>query len=189
MNSYRTIEEARNAAATKESIAYILEIAPGVAGVEKYIICKVNDTELRKDLKYRPMREIKAVVGIAADLVAERIAAKKELLKKMVPGLDELRAALNDRDRHYRATQSRFDDENGCCRQVRPVAVDPEQAAEKYPVAAAYIKADGWTNSNNVGKYSAGKKAKARIEAGENHEIVIADMEREWTSYATKNVD
>jgi len=58
----------------------------------------------------------------------------------------------------------------------------------QYPAAAAWGKAQGWTYASNDCKVTAGKRAVARIEAGEDHEVVIAEMESEWSAAALSAV-
>ena len=61
--------------------------------------------------------------------------------------------------------------------------VSVAELKKRFPRAAAYITAEGWSRSSNSGKRQAGKKALERIIAGENHEQVLADMEAEWNAY------
>jgi len=188
MTSYATIEEARAAREKhpqKGSITGIVEIVPSADDVKPYIMINCTLNYFRVALRDNPIAGIKSIVGMAVDFAAERSST----LRAAVPGLDELRAALNDSERHYQESLSRFDSEYGTCHPVRPVAVDPEKLAEKYPAAAAYIKAENWASASNDVKSTAGTRAMKRIEAGENHETVIAEMETAWRDYCLKNVD
>src|SRR3990167_5521209 len=115
MNSYTTIEEARvayEAHPRKDSIRAILEIEPGMAGVERYILYLGTLSTMRQALINKPMAEIKAVVGIVVDLAAERRAAAEAQLAANVPGLKELEAALNDEERYDREFRQMMKNEN-----------------------------------------------------------------------------
>ena len=53
MNSYRTVEEARTAAANhpkSKDLRGIIEIVPGIAGVEKYVVANCLADTLRSVL-------------------------------------------------------------------------------------------------------------------------------------------
>jgi hypothetical protein len=186
MNSYRTIEEARTAAAIhpkKDSIKGIAEIVPGIDGVEKYILLNCTVDYFRVALRDRPMKEIKSVVGMTVDFEAEAEAAKIA----NIPGLAELHKAINDMERYLAERERRMNSESmSSILPVRPV--DVAEIAAKYPVAAAYIQAEDWMCSSNDSKSAAGRRAMKRIEAGENHETVIADMEAEWSKAAMSHI-
>jgi hypothetical protein len=186
MNSYRTIEEARTAAANhpkKDSIKGIAEIVPGMDGVEKFILLNCTVEYFRVALRDRPMKEIKSVVGMVVDFGAEAAAAKLA----NIPGLAELQAAVNAWERYEIERERRLNSESmSSIIPARPM--DPAEVAAKYPVAAAYLKADDWAGAANFEKVSAGKKAMKRIEAGENYETVIAEMEAEWTKAAMGHI-
>jgi len=63
-----------------------------------------------------------------------------------------------------------------------------QDVVKQYPAAAAWGRAQGWTYASNDCKVTAGKRAVARIEAGEDYKIVIEEMEAEWTEAAGKAV-
>ncbi len=57
-----------------------------------------------------------------------------------------------------------------------------------HPVAAAYLLARAWTQSSNYLKRAAGRRAAQRILAGEDHAVVMREMEAEWSEAASKAV-
>lgn len=63
-----------------------------------------------------------------------------------------------------------------------------ESASQRYPRAAAYLKANLYMFASNYGKSAAGQRAMERIMEGEDFEKVIADMEAEWTAAAEQSV-
>ena len=84
MNSFATIDEARAYAATKgQAVSHILQIEPG-PGTRPYICARCDATTMQAALARKPMLEIKSVVGVAADLEAERWAAEAEARKTRV---------------------------------------------------------------------------------------------------------
>ena len=129
-----------------------------------------------RDQRDRVIAEIKA-------MAAEGVEA--EVVEK-VEGLEEINRVSNEWANYRYEYDRRFEAED-----YRPLAkpeVTVEELKEKYPRAAAYLKAESWTNSSNLGKYSAGKKALERIIAGEDYEQVLAEMEEEWTAYSTERM-
>jgi hypothetical protein len=188
MQSYRTVDEAR-VGATDEGRA-ILEIEPGIVGVERYIVARCDERTLRTALARKPMLEIKRVIGTVVDLAAERLAAREAMLRDRVPGLEILRAAREDVSRYHRQCERMMEDEgNDGARPPRRPAADPKAVAAQYPIATAYLLAEAYRNASHDVKSGAGRRAMARIEAGEDAAVVIEAMEREWTEHATRTID
>ena len=99
----------------------------------------------------------------------------------VVPGLDELRDAYYDVDAYIDKFNKMMEDENndGCC---PPNSIDidiVEELEKKYPAAAAYIVAESYKGSSWFIKSAAGSRAAERIMAGEEHGIVMVDMQKE----------
>ena len=71
-----------------------------------------------------------------------------------------------------------------------PAKPDVDVAALKrqYPIAAAYLHARAASQSAHDVHRAAGRRAMERIEAGEDHDAVLADMESEWSGYVAKHV-
>ena len=126
---------------------------------------------------------------------AEEAARQFEEIQKandpenLIEGLRELNAAYADVARYYYESDKMMNDEyNDGVHPPKPIKIDPEELAEKYPRAAAYVKADGWADADNYAKSGAGEKARKRILAGEDYEKVIEEMEAEWHAAATEAV-
>lgn len=185
MNSFSTIEEARAYAETLgTSVSCIIEIVPGKPGVKPYIGSKASLAALQAALRKKPMPEIKALIRVAVDLQAERDAAAEARLNRNVPGLAELRAVIEAHDRYDGQFARMMEDEhNDGANPPRPVKTDGAAVAEKYPIAAAYIKAENWACAQNHVKANAGSVALRKIGNGEDSNAAIAEMEATWQKY------
>lgn len=110
---------------------------------------------------------------------------------KQIPGLSELEAAAEARAQ----AQYRYDRASGYGYPVREAqALDQAEETYKamvgrYPMAAAYRKAQSWERASNYAKSAAGRRACQRILAGEDYAVVISEMEAEWSQAASRAVD
>ncbi len=188
MNSFKTIEDAREHAKNDSGVTHIIEIEPGEEGINPYLCARAGADAFRKLINLRPMPEIKRVIGDVVDFASELVAEKEARIKANVPGFDELRNIINDWDSYYESCSRMAKSEkiDGVNPTERP-EVKITEIAKRYPVAAAYMKADEWSLSSHSVKSAVGDEAKSRIENGEDHEIVIAEMEKEWVGYADTN--
>ncbi len=188
MNTFETIEEAREHSKNDGEVTHIIEIEPGVEGIHSYLCARAGADAFRKLIDLRPMPEIKRVIGDVVDFASERIAEKEARIKANVPGFDELRTIINDWDFYYESCSLKAKSEkiDGVNPPERP-DFKIREIAKKYPVAAAYMKADEWSLSSHGVKSAVGDEAKSRIENGENYEIVISEMEKEWVGFADGN--
>ena len=124
------------------------------------------------------------------EMLRERMAAKMAKLESMFPGLEALRAARADENRYHAQFERMMDDEqNDGVNPPKFVKVRYQDLAPKYSKAVAYLKAEGYSESSHYAKNGAGRTALSRLEAGENVEKVIAEMEAEWSKFCTENVD
>ena len=137
--------------------------------------------------------EIKAhKAEILAELRARAAAEKAEAERKAeefrrnVPGLDELRAAIAENERNYE--RQRKDIDMGAPRIHTFTPIDTDALRDKYPAAAAYIKAEGYWMSAHYAKSSAGKKAMEIIAAGGDYKQAIVDMEAEWKAHCEQHL-
>jgi len=101
--------------------------------------------------------------------------AKQELKEKHVPGLEELQkaqeAARTEAMRYSSQMMAMMEDEyNDGARPPKPLdeslQTKADEMAKQYPRAAVYLTAKGYQISNNINKYSAGKKAQKIITTG-----------------------
>lgn len=103
-----------------------------------------------------------------------------------VAGLDKLQAAIDAQVAYDEAFRAAIHRGNGRV-PAKPDA-DVEAIKRQYPIAAAYLHARAASQSAHDVHRAAGRKAMERIEAGEDHEAVLADMESEWSGYVAKHV-
>ena len=82
MNSYKTIEEARAAAATNSNVLFTVEIVPGQPNIHKYINVMASVDFLRKQLKRKPMKEISEILDLPVGTVKSRLFYGRKALKK-----------------------------------------------------------------------------------------------------------
>lgn len=142
-----------------------------------------------KDTKY--VQEHKAEI---IDILKQKeLAEEQQRLEhrrkiESIEGLVELQTAISDWNK-YNNAMSRYIDRD--CIGTAPVkpAVTVDELTEKYPRAAAYIKADQWSYSSHYYKASCGERAKKAILDGDNYKDVIADMKSAWKKYTEESVD
>jgi hypothetical protein len=118
------------------------------------------------------------VIAEAKAMATEGVETKPV---EKIEGLEEIKRVSNEWARYHHEYNRRFEAED--YRALAKPETTVEELKNKYPRAAAYLKAQSWTYSDNVGKYGAGKAALERIIAGEDHEQVLAEMETEWSEY------
>lgn len=98
-----------------------------------------------------------------------------------IEGLDELRAAIHAWDvYHYQSAEYLAGDIH-----ERPVAPAAHigNLMKQYPVAAAYVKADGWASSASFSKARFGRIACDQIAAGVDHDEVLKKMEADYAAF------
>ncbi len=197
MNTYNTIAEAMEARQAHPKCADIVcAIEVELAGGGNAIILSLTyiDT-LRILLSRKPMPEIKKLIRQIEDFKADEKAAKEkagivraEKIKTLFPGLKEIERARNYEEEDRRRFERMMERGDGYYKSCKP-EISSDALRKQYPAAAAYLRAQAYTRSNNIGKYSAGAKAIERLMAGENYKTVIADMEREWSAYVSAHID
>jgi len=120
---------------------------------------------------------------------AEKLAiesAEAEKIRNNIPGLEELKNIRNSWEIFYDKRSASIEN-SGFNYPTEPVVTSVE-VANKYPVAAAYLKAQSCADASNFNKYSAGKKAVKAIENGEDYIQVLETMENEWSKAAHASV-
>jgi hypothetical protein len=117
----------------------------------------------------------------------ERYEIEQDRLEDLFPGLQALKDARSAEANYHESFERAMENENTVVYPTPP-KVNAKDLAEHYPVAAAYLKAKGFAQSDNVGKYSAGAKAVTRLECGEDYTQVIIEMEAEWSKYCDEHI-
>lgn len=115
---------------------------------------------------------------------AAQRADKEVKLAANVPGLNELRAAIDDEIRYQEQFEQMMEDENNDgARPPKPVTIKYADVAAKYPRAAIYIKAENYSLSEHYAKSTAGDKAMKLIEDGGS----LADAEQILNNWLPAN--
>lgn len=164
--------------------------------IKRYDIVMHNGNLVIRGMKpnAEEMKELKenkeAIIEHIKETERKKVEAAQERQRKIdnIEGLKELKQArMALEDYHYRYEKS-FENEYTSSKPPKRPDINIEELNAKYPRAAAYLKAEAYSNSSDVGKRSAGKKAKERIINGEDYKKVIADMEKEWEDYAKNRI-
>jgi hypothetical protein len=144
-----------------------------VDGKERRLIVKLDG---------RPALRQIVDAAIAAEAEAER--RETERLAANVPGLEQLRAAI-DAEQQYRRGFNRMmedEDNDGVCPPKHPVASSAE-LAKQFPRAAVYIRAESYSFANHWAKVKAGEEAMEIIGSGG----VIDDAEAKLENWLADN--
>lgn len=106
-----------------------------------------------------------------------------------IEGIQEIRKAIAAEEAYQEAFNEMMEDEynDGAFPPKRP-EVNSRDLMKQYPRATAYLKAESWSLASNYAKIRAGQKALERIINGEDHNIVIAEMEKEWSDYCKERM-
>lgn len=129
------------------------------------------------------------VAEAALEMKAEMRAAEEASLLANVPGLRELESAIAAWNNYHHEFSRMMDDEyNDGVNPPKKPTVDVDEIRAKYPVAAAYLKAQSYAYASHYAKVAAGEKAVERIANGEDYKIVIDEMEAEWSQAAHESV-
>lgn len=142
--------------------------------------------ELMDAMRGKKQEIVQYLRGVSAQ--EERAAQERQAKIDAIPGLKELRAAIEDLDSWREECRENIDcGASGVGLRAKP-EYDLDAMYKQYPEAAAYIKADAMSRAEHYVKAAAGKKAKDRIINGEDCGHAIADAEKEWHDYVTGNV-
>jgi hypothetical protein len=162
----------------------------------KYDIALMDDGRIRMrgDITPQEIESIKAAKEDIKDELRTRKgaeeAARREAAEKLavnVPGLDILRKVRSEWETYNNKFEKFIDNDAMGNMPVKP-EVEYKEAAIQYPAASAYLKAEGYKYSGHYEKTAIGKKAMERIVNGENYEVVIAEMESEWSNAAMAHI-
>lgn len=153
----------------------------------------------------------------AVDFGEQMVGSKKVRLKVSIAGRPELEAALaaykaekaaiaelltsigwpiyrsaqlkaaNARIAYDRASERGYPAKEAAAMAAADKELD--EAAKKYPLAAAYAKAESYSMAHNYAKAAAGKRAMRAIEQGADPLQAVAEMEAEWADAAARAVE
>lgn len=140
-----------------------------------------------KLLKAHPaeMQEIKA--ALLAEQTEEReTAERRRSFRAAIPGLAEIEAADEAFFAYRRAFARAMDSGDGVY--PKPPKENTDELRERYPMAAAMLRAESYSRASNYRKAGAGRKAVERILDGEDWEKAISDMEAEWKEAVSEHM-
>lgn len=101
-----------------------------------------------------------------------------------IEGLEEIRKAIIAEENYADAFAAMMENaDNDGVNPPKAPKVSSKNFKKKYPKAAAYLWAESWNYASNDVKSSAGSRAMERIEAGEDYEKVLKEMQEEWSTY------
>ena len=171
-------------------ISLSTEYKPGVGFVQTGKLMVRRADLARKNGDFNAI--VAAKSEIIALLTAEETARKEaEELRRAkiaaIPGLKEIRAAMDDLKSWHREFNASFDDCGGLGVRAKP-RYDFDKLCETYPQAAAYLKAEKYADASNYAKSAAGEKALEAIINGADPAETIAAMEAEWSAYCDKHI-
>jgi hypothetical protein len=150
---------------------------------------RVDGKKRRLIVKLEGRTELQELVdaAIAAEAEAERCEAER--MTKNVPGLAELQAAIDAEQQHRRDFNRMMDDEDndGVHPPKHPTASSAD-LAEKYPRAAAYVRAENHSFASHWAKAKAGKESMEIIASGGSIEDAEAKLDN-WLSDNNVYVD
>jgi hypothetical protein len=129
--------------------------------------------------------ELAALVATYQAAEAEIKAAREHILGTVYAGREEIQharwAEIESHDALMRAI------ERGDGRMPRGYAGPASSdLIGQYPAAAAYLRAESYRDGAHYMRSAAGRRALERMEAGEDYEIVIVEMEAEWHAAAAE---
>ena len=132
--------------------------------------------------------EIKSKKQEILDYFHEEDRKAEERQRKIdeIPGLGEILKAQRELDAYDYRFRKSFEDVGGLGVGQKP-DYDFEAAYEKYPQAAAYLKAEKKADSANIEISEIGRKALERVIDGD-YEKAIDDMEAELKAFAEKHM-
>lgn len=150
-----------------------------------------NTVLLKKNKAEEDVRGKKA--EIMALLKEEKAAEKRayeerEAKIKAIDGLEEIKNAIEEQIRWKEDFSKAMQSPDGCVRMRACPENNISRLKEKYPRAAAYLKAENESIKSNYDLAAIGKKALEAIINGEDHEKVMEDMEHAHKAFAERHM-
>lgn len=131
------------------------------------------------------VQEIKAAL-MAEEAEERETAERRRAFRATIPGLAEIEAADEAFFAYRRAFARAMDSGDGVY--PKPPKENTDELRERYPMAAAMLRAESYSHAANYHKASAGRKAVERILDGEDWEKAVSDMEGEWQEAVNENM-
>ena len=131
------------------------------------------------------VQEIKAAL-MAEEAEERETAERRRAFRAAIPGLAEIEAADEAFFAYRRAFARGMDSGDGVY--PKPPKENTDELRERYPMAAAMLRAESYSRAANYHKASAGRKAVERILDGEDWKKAISDMEAEWDAAVSEHM-
>lgn len=165
--------------------AYNITLDPAKPGMLRaYNVKKVKaDNAMKTIAEAKP--EIMAILTAEKEAKEKAIREREEKIAA-IEGLSELEAAIAEHEKYHYDFNRAMENGNGVLPNL-PKS-DIPALKEKYPRAAAYVKAYNWTLASHFVKCGAGRKALERIINGEDYSAAIRDMEKEFSDYCNEHI-
>lgn len=142
-----------------------------------------KDPSAVEDLRKRK-EEITEFIKAREKEEKERREERKQLIGQ-IEGLSEIQKAMNELESWHEAFNESFHDVGGVGVGKKP-EYDFDAAYERYPRAAAYLKAKAEADKNNDEISAIGKKAQEEVIFGD-YEKAMRDMEEELREFAERH--
>lgn len=167
--------------------------------VEKYSISKFGSDKIRvgnicaakRDDAADLIRSLKAEIMAYLDAMEAEKKASSEARKARIDaieGLAELRDTMRSWEQYRSDFSRRMENEGMSSFTPETPSVTVEEIANKYPRAAAYVKAEGMSNSSHFFKASCGREALEKILNGDDCEKAISDAASKWDLYCKEHM-
>ena len=163
----------------------------------RYIVVDGNDKigvanpELAKrEGRIEDIRNHKAqIIQWIQEKEAAEKAAYEDRERKIggIEGLAEIRQCYAAWDEYHFDFQKMMDTGRSYMTVPRP-AVKPDDLRNLYPRADAYLKAEQYAHKSNYELSAIGKRALERIINGEEHTLVMQDMEEDLSAFTEKHI-
>lgn len=131
------------------------------------------------------VQEIKTAL-MAEEAEERETAERRRAFRAAIPGLAEIEAADEAFFAYRRAFARAMDSGDGVY--PKPPQENTDELRERYPMAAAMLRAESYSRAANYRKASAGRKAVERILDGEDWGKALSDMETEWDAAVSEHM-
>ena len=154
---------------------------------EKGIVVR-NTTALKRDNAFDVIKSAKTEIMAWIEREAEekiKAADARQAKIDAIPGLSEIKKAIDTMDNYRLDFDRAFEDENG----VYPTMPDVNirKMLSEYPHAAAYLEAENNSLSYNDEISLIGRKALEKVIDGD-YQSAIATMRKELKAFTTKHI-
>ena len=150
-----------------------------------------NVTLLKKDKAEDTVKSKKPEIMayLKEEKAAEKRAYEERKAKiKDIDGLEEIKNAIEEQIRWREDFNRAMESEDGCVGMRAKPEDNIAELKQKYPRAAAYIKAESESLKSNYELAAIGKKALEAIINGEDHEKVMEEMEEAHKAFAERHM-